>query len=57
MDVSIASVKVSGVPYWIEKRDGRWVLCRQSHPDIQGDSNVDFVDCEFAFEPEPWEES
>ena len=36
--------------YWLEEHDGRKVLCRKSHPDMPDDDNVDWIDCEFAFE-------
>ena len=39
--------------YWLEERDGRVVLCRKSHPSMPEDENVDYVDCETAFE-DPW---
>ena len=41
--------------YWLEEHDGRKVLCRKSHPDMPDDDNVDWIDCEFAFE-DSWSE-
>lgn len=37
-------------PFWLEEREDRLVLCRKSHPSLPDDINIDYLDCEFAFE-------
>lgn len=40
-----------GCPYWLKLgEDNRWKLCKKSHPELVEDTNVNYVDCQYAFE-------
>lgn len=39
--------------FWLEEQDGRMMLCRKSHPELPEDDNIDYIDCDYAFEDKP----